>query len=196
MSDTYLTRQTLLKKLKLNFNEDSWEEFVHFYGRFIGSVIKTMGVSDSDIDDVQQQVLLRIWKSIERFDLSREKGSFRSWIYKITQNTTLNFICKNRKKNTKLDMLKVDYKEQYSNPEIDKIIEDQWNRHISKMAFENISAVVSDKLIDAFVSHVKGEPANITANRLGVEKETVYIYRNRMKEKLRAEIESLKEMLD
>lgn len=196
MSDTYLTRQTLLKKLTLDFNEDSWEEFVHFYGRFIASVIKTMGVSDSDIDDVQQQVLVRIWKSIERFDLNRERGSFRSWVYKIAQNTTLNFISKNKNKNAKLDMLKVDYEDQYSNPEINEIIEDQWNRHISKMAFENISAVVSDKLIDAFVSHVKGESADITAERLGIEKETVYIYRNRMKEKLRAEITNLKDLLE
>jgi len=196
MPETYLTRQTLLKKLKLNFNDDSWDEFVRFYGRFIGSIINAMGITDADLDDLKQQVLLKVWKSIERFDLNREKGSFRNWIYKITKNTVLNFISKAKNKKSQLELLKIDYENRCSSPEIDKIVEDRWNRHISRMAFENISAVVSEKLIDTFVSHVKGEEAEVTAQRLGIEKETVYIYRNRIKEKLRAEINSLKEMLE
>jgi RNA polymerase sigma-70 factor (ECF subfamily) len=144
----------------------------------------------------QQQVLLKVWKTIERFDINLEKGSFRNWIYKITKNTVLNFISKAKNKKSQLELLKIDYENRCSSPEIDKIVEDRWNRHISRMAFENISAVVSEKLIDTFVSHVKGEEAEVTAQRLGIEKETVYIYRNRIKEKLRAEINSLKEMLE
>jgi RNA polymerase sigma factor (sigma-70 family) len=196
MSDTYLTRQTLLKKLQLNLSEESWEEFIYFYKNFIYSIIKTMGINETDADDIYQQVLVRIWKSIKNFNAKQKKGSFRSWIYKITQNTTLTFIAKSSTKKSKMAEIQLDVEDKVHSPEIDQIIDEQWNRHISKMAFKNIAERISEKALEAFTSQFNGETPEDTARRLGLEKRTIYIYRARIKQKLMAEISNLKEMLE
>lgn len=196
MTDTYLTRETLVRKLKLNLSEESWEEFIHFYKNFIYSIITTMNVDEPDADDIYQQALIRIWKGIKNFDSKQRKGSFRSWIYKITQNTTLTFITKCKSKKSKMEEIKLEAEEKFHSPEIEQIIDEQWNRHISKLAFENISERLSEKALDAFTSQFSGEAPEVTAERLGLEKRTVYIYRARIKQKLMAEISNLKEMLE
>lgn len=196
MSDTYLTRNSLIRKLKLNHSEDAWKEFLFFYKSFICSIIRAMGINEADIDDICQQVLLRVWKAIDKFDINQKKGRFRSWIYKITKNTTLTYMSKLKTKSSKLEILKGDLENKFENPEIDEIVQEEWNKHISKLAFENISAATSKKVVDAFVSYIKGEQAELTAERLGVSKDTLYIYRNRVKQKLTDEIANLKEMLE
>ena len=50
--------------------------------------------------------------------------------------------------------------------------------------------------MDAFISGFKKEPVEVTAERLGLNEKTVYIYRHRIKNKLIAEIKNLKDLLE
>lgn len=196
MTDTYLTRQTLLKKLKLRLDESSWDEFNTYYGKFIYSVINTLGVNHTDADDISQQVMLKIWNSIDKFNIAQKSGGFRNWIYTITKNTTLNYIAGNKSKSSRDELLTQDLENKYSTPEVDELIDEEWNKHISTLAFEKISKKASKKAMDVFIAQFNGESAEQTAERLGIEVTTVYIYRGRIKEKLVAEIKNLREMLE
>lgn len=196
MSDTYLTRKTLLRRLKSESDEKSWEEFAFYYENFIRSIINKMGISPSDFDDLSQQVMLKIWNSISKFDHTKKKGGFRNWIYTITRNTVLTFIEKNKRNISKTEDMFLDQTTQFVSPEVDAKVEDEWNKHLSVLAFEAISKKVSKTAMESFIAGVNKEPVEKTAERLGINVKTVYIYRHRIKTKLIDEISNLRDMLE
>lgn len=196
MVDTYLTRQTLLSRLKTKSDEQSWEDFVFYYGNFIHSIIGKMGVNSSESDDLSQQIILKIWNSIDKFDYTQKKGGFRNWIYTITKNTVLTQISHDKNCAKKTEAIIEDSFGIFSMPEIDGVISEEWNKHISTLAFENISKKVSVQAMEAFISGFRKEAVGVTATRLGLNEKTIYIYRHRIKNKLKAEISNLKEMLE
>ncbi len=196
MNDTYLTRDTLINRLKSKEDDQSWEEFIANYGKFIYSIISTLGITEQHIDDLYQQISVKIWNSIDNFDRKQKKGSFRNWIYTLSKHTVLNFIKREQSAQNKYSNLQQSHPDQFQSPEIEEIIDEEWNKHISELAFENISKKVSERAMQAFVSQFEGEAAEETAKRLGYDIKTIYIYRARIKSKLMAEIQNLKELLE
>lgn len=79
------TRLTLLGALGQGLR---WEEFLALYGRLILHWARRFGLQESDALDVRQQVLIRVWKSIHRYDPVR--GRFRGWLYACTRNVVLS----------------------------------------------------------------------------------------------------------
>ncbi len=195
MGDTYMTRHTLLRRLKSRCDEDAWEEFVANYRPFIYSIINKMEINPSDVDDLSQSILLKIWKSLDRFDINKKKGHFRNWIYTITRNTVLTYIADSNYIERSKEEAE-SRNQTLETPNIDDMIQKEWERFIFEKAFSNIRAKMSEKLLDAFQSGLRGEPETETAERLGLEPKTVNKYKNRVKYKLIAEIENLRELLE
>jgi RNA polymerase sigma-70 factor, ECF subfamily len=86
IADTPLTRLTLIGALRQGLR---WEEFVALYGRLIllwGR--RDFGLQAADAENVCQEVLLRVWKSIAHYDAGR--GRFRNWLYVCTRNAVLD----------------------------------------------------------------------------------------------------------
>ena len=46
-----------------------------------------------DAEDVTQEVFVKVWKHLERFDQSK---SFKTWIFSIAKNTAIDFLKKSR----------------------------------------------------------------------------------------------------
>ena len=66
---------------------DALRELIEAHqGRVIGTVAKMMG-TDSDAEDIAQQVFIRVWKSATRYTPS---AKFTTWLFKITRNLVFN----------------------------------------------------------------------------------------------------------
>jgi RNA polymerase sigma factor (sigma-70 family) len=79
---TPLTRLTLISALREGLR---WEEFLALYGRLIlfwGR--RDFGLQESDAENLRQEVLIRVWKSIRGYDPAR--GRFHNWLYVCTRN--------------------------------------------------------------------------------------------------------------
>lgn len=196
MGETYLTRETLLRRLRSADDDQAWEEFVFFYRKFIFSVIVKMGVREADCDDLSQKVLLKLWESLPNFNYNEKRGFFRNWLYTITRNTVVTYINRVKMISNKKSQIQNDMIEQFESPEIDKMVKEEWEKHIAALAFTNIKKKVSEQALDAFQSSLRKEPVAETAQRLGLEENTVYIYKNRVKKKFIEEIKNLREMLE
>lgn len=196
MSDTYLTRKTLLKRLKTSNDDMAWEEFVRFYKGFIYSIIMKMRVNHADQDDLSQKVMVKIWKSLDQFDHNQQKGHFRSWLSSITKNTVLSFIRDSNRANNKNESFKQEVVKDFDEPEIDNMIEEEWEKHISDLAFDTIKNKVSPQAMEAFLAGLRGEAGSETAAKLNSTEDMVYTYRSRVKLKLIAEIKNLRELLE
>lgn len=55
-------------------------------------VYKNVG-SESDAEDISQEVFVKVWKNIKKFD---QQKSFKPWIYQIARNTSIDFLRKKK----------------------------------------------------------------------------------------------------
>ena len=98
MSDEWITRATLLQRAKDPDNQAAWEELVTYYKGFILIVVRHMNISENDCDDLVQEVLIKIWRNLSKFEIDSDRAKFRTWLSTIIRNTVLNYIDKNDKR--------------------------------------------------------------------------------------------------
>ena len=55
MSDTYLTRESLIWRVKDKGDQEAWEEFIALYKPFVQILIYKLSVSKSNVDDIEQE---------------------------------------------------------------------------------------------------------------------------------------------
>ena len=200
MSKTFQTRQTLLLKLKNQRDDKAWNDFYETYYRYIRAILWNMNMKEYDANDILQSVMLKIWNKLPEFDYESSKGRFRNWISIVTANTAKNYMrsenrlynCLNGDKSAWLD----DYKSTTLPPEIEEISSREWEKFVSKLAWENVSAGLSEKVKGAFELLLKGESTKTIAQKLEINENTVIVYKNRVKNKMYLEIVRLQNELN
>ena len=103
VNDKYITRQTLLVRARDPENGDAWEEFIKFYKPFICQILHKMNININDFDDLVQEVLLKLWKGLGKYD--NDKAKFRTWLSYVTRNTVISFF---RSKQCRPDLVKME----------------------------------------------------------------------------------------
>ena len=88
------TRQSLLENLKSPQADESWIEFAAIYRPLIFRVAVAKGLQHADADDLTQEVMATVEKSLDSYEPSR--GSFRSWLYQVTRNLVVNHLTRRR----------------------------------------------------------------------------------------------------
>ena len=94
MTEHFHTRMTLIAKLRNQHDEKSWEEFIHFYQKYIQVLIVKDGVPSKDVDDLTQKVLLKLWKNLPEFNYQPHKCKFRSWMRVVVGNMVTSYFRK------------------------------------------------------------------------------------------------------
>ncbi len=75
-----MTSASLLLRIRDPKDRDAWREFEAVYAPFLRAWCRRKGVGTADSDDVVQEVLAVVARTINRFDYQREKGGFRAWL--------------------------------------------------------------------------------------------------------------------
>tara|TARA_Y100001949_G_C15915492_1_gene298824 strand:+ start:463 stop:969 length:507 start_codon:yes stop_codon:yes gene_type:complete len=72
----------------LTVNRDQFNHVVQEHGPKIYRLCKAYFGADEELDDVYQETLINIWKSMSSF---RGDSKLSTWIYRITVNTAITF---------------------------------------------------------------------------------------------------------
>ncbi|MDD7984003.1 sigma-70 family RNA polymerase sigma factor [Lentisphaera marina] len=194
MSQEYHTRQTLLYKLIDSNDEKSWDDFVKYYEGYIYVVIRSLGVKQDVAEDLLQDVLVKVWKSLPNYEYREGVCTFRTWLCLVIKSTVYNFF---RKKSTRNDNKNVDYDatlhslDNITEPEINKIAELEWKSYISNMAWENVKDEFSEQSRKIFEASVHEESNQALADKFDVSTGAVRVYKSRVKKVLLREISRL-----
>ena len=197
--DQYQTRATLIQRVQNQQDEQSWDEFVTVYRRYIYAIIRSMNISEHDTEDILQQVLINLWNSLPKMDYEKI-NRFRSWLSTVTKNCVTDFIRKRTREANRLEKAGKDdtltYLKAIRLPEIDDIAEREWEIHLTNLALENIEPLFSGKAVDAFRLTLQGKSVEEIAAELDLKDNSVYRLKNRVKERLILEIRHLRDELE
>ena len=195
MKETYSTSYTLLNRACQEGDSMAWEELIGFYRQYIYVIIRSLNISPSDAEDVQQQVLVQLWKYLPTFDKNRKGTKFRFWLSRVTRNQAIDFIRKKNAENRKIDKVIEDNFNSFD-PEIEELTRKEWEIFITNRAMDNIRPHFSEKALEAFSLSRKGMTVLQISDQIGVSQDSVYKYISRIKLKLIEEIKHLKRELD
>lgn len=200
MASTYVTRHTLLDRIRDPQDSEAWKDFIEFYKNYIYFIIRSMGIKPQDADDILQQVSLKLWKNLPNHLHDPQKGKFRSWVSTISKNTVLSYVKKQATQAEKLDQAKqkeeLSYLDAIKLPEIDKIAQQEWEVFITNTALENLEERFTPQAIQAFKMHINGSSPEHSASKLDVSRDSVYKYISRVKVRFIEEIGYLREQMD
>ena len=188
MSKPLNTRQTLLLKIRDQYDDSAWEEFVKFYRPYIYRVIQNLQVNTSDREDVIQEVMLIAWKKLPEFEYDNSKGRFRSWLCTVARRTFIAMEDKKRKGELFEDSLINEQLTQGIDSEIEDLSRKEWQRHVAEMAWQNVSQKFDPQVTEAFKRLASGEKGEEVALSLGLSQNSVYVYKKRVQAALQKEI--------
>ena len=192
---SYQTRLTLMERLKNSGDEKSWDEFNFVYRGFIYSIVKSMYVEETQIDDLIQEVLLSVWKALPGFKYDSSKGRFSSWLATITANTVKSAKLKSSRQAAR-DHKAYEQKESLEGSDFESLIEREWITFLTKTAWNNVSANLSDVMKLSFEKVMDGMKIKDIAADMDIPENTVSVYKKRISTVMKREIHRLREELD
>lgn len=189
MSSKWQTRITLLRQLSQQYDNHAWQDFVGYYESYIRMVLRRLGVTDGELDDLSQDVLVRTWKALPSYE-KREDVKFRSWLGLIVRNCAFGWHNKSRRLQTvSIDAGELD--EPIAESDLDLIIESEWKNYIATLAWNNIESEFSTVVLKVFEKAVKGCSNIAIGDELGLKANTVAVYKKRVRQALYREIARL-----
>ena len=194
MNQDWKTRQTLIMRAKNPDDEAAWEDFVRYYKDFLSIVIYKICRKNSHSEDLLQAVLLEIWRSLPTFHVDPDRAKFRTWMSRLVRNTVLNQLRKERKQRKIVEESPL---EKGSNqPEVETLIQKEWETHIARLALNNISQRFTGKAMQVFEMSLAGKSIDDICSDLDITTDSAYTLKNRVKKFLILEIKNLREELE
>lgn len=181
------TTETLLKGLAAG-NETRWARFYHDYAPFLEDFIsRKFPLAHEDAEEIVSDTLIDIAKVMPTYKYDRaRKGAFHSLLLKIAQNKAIDRLRKLKRTAEELERFAA---------EPITLSDEDWRRETFNAALRRVMADTSiqDSTKIAFRRHVQlGESADKVAAELNLETNALYQIKNRMKERIAAEVEKLK----
>src|SRR5215831_7036007 len=152
------TRQSLLGRLKDWQDDESWKLFFDTYWKWIYHRAIRAGLTDAEAQDVVQETLLSVSKSMKRFDYREVNGSFKSWLLQLT---TWRIADQMKKRPKDIEPQRPDPGEgprtepieQVPMPQTDDADED-WERNLLESALRRVKRKVDPACFQAYELHV------------------------------------------
>ena len=172
------THITLLRALHGDQRDAAWEAFVDRYGELIRTMARRQGLHDQDAEDVLQDVLLTLSRTLPGFEYDPAQGRFRSFLKTIVVRTVFARFRQKRRASTQeaLETLMPG-----SVPGFDEQWEDEWRQYHLRRAMQRATAESNESDVAAFRAYaVEQRSANEVSEALGISIDRVYQAKSRV----------------
>lgn len=189
------TRSSLIARLKVTINGESWEEFFNTYWELIYHVARRAGLSEADAQDIVQETIIKVHKSMDRFHYNRRQGTFKGWLRAVTRSRLAEHFKKLQRR--PVLHLPLDDAENSINeipdpegPALERIWDEEWRRHLIHTALSSLKRQVSPKQFQIFKCHCIDEwTVKEVGRALNVNAAQIYMAKQRVGKMFREELE-------
>lgn len=186
------TQSLLLANIQSLENREAWSAFVQIYRPVIYRMARRRGMQDADAQDLSQEVLVRISKSIDRWE-PQSGIRFRHWLRKVASNAIVTAVTKSKTVGI-VDGSAADYI-LADTPEVSAVqseLDDECFRQRYLRAAAIVKVDVSPVTWAAFEQTVvQGRTCEEAAESLGKSLGTIYAARSRILKRLQVEVQRL-----
>lgn len=180
----YTTHTTLLARLSEGVDPAAWREFHDRYGELIQGFAQRYGLQPADCDDVAQEVLLALSKSMNSFTYDPGKGKFRSYLKTLTLRTIFR-ILRQKRRHMALEHIDTAEKNASADPEVEQLWDKEWRQYHVRQAMGRLESEFNERDRLAFSLYVvKNRPASETADELNMSVDQVYQAKSRILKRL------------
>ena len=187
----------MLQRVQGDPGSSDWDVFLRYYEPFVRRTLIGMGTKHEDVDDVCQLVLSRLWQELTKYKRDETRARFRTWLTRLIINVAINEYWK-RKRAQAVGNYRSETLEELASKssDLEKMIEEEWQRHVARLALERVKNMFSGNAIDVFLRSSQGESSEAISDSLGISLQSVYVLKNRVKTRLVHEVKRLQEQLE
>ena len=192
MSDT---RISLIMRLPRTADGVAWREFVELYEPLVLRFARGRGLKEHDAHELVQRVLVAVAGSVHRWQPDPDRGSFRSWLFRIARNQLIKQVtslARERSVGGTSNFVKLHHDLAESQDLQSEHIEREYRQAIFEQAAAQVRQAVLPQTWQAFVmSTIEDIAFQEVADRLNMTVGAVYIARSRVIARLRQAVQLL-----
>jgi RNA polymerase sigma-70 factor (ECF subfamily) len=195
--DSIPTRQSLLIRLKVIENQESWHEFFETYWSLIYNTATRAGLNDAEAQDVVQETVICVVKSMPKFEYDPRIGSFKAWLRKLTRWRTADHIRRRKAAPIPMANFDVDLTDIMEIPDesdatFDANWDEEWRKAVVDAAVAKTKTRVDEKQFQIFdLCALQGWPIEKVASTLRISRARVYVSKHRVGKVFEQELRSI-----
>jgi RNA polymerase sigma factor (sigma-70 family) len=199
IEDLLPTRRTLLSRLRDWEDGESWNAFFETYWKLIYNAAMRSGLSDAEAQDVVQETVISVSKSMPNFRYDPKVGSFKSWLLQLTRWRILDQLRKRHPENNKFQSMdesaRTDMIERIADPatsHLDDMWDDEWEKNLMSAAIDRVKKKADPKHYQIFDLYVMKEwPVTKITSHLKINAGLVYLAKHRVSALIKKELKYL-----
>lgn len=186
------TRPSLLIRVRDQEDRDAWDEFSEIYRPVIVRMARFKGMQPADCEDLAQQVLLSISKTIHNWQPDPGRAKFSTWVKRIAHNAILNAITRTAPDqatgNGDFDAL---CEENQIHSDADsELLRTEYRRSVFQWASNQIrNEFTQETWMSFWRTAVEGMDVDRAAKELGRTRGSVYASRSRVMRRLKQKVD-------
>ncbi len=195
------TRASLLSRLKDWQDETSWKVFFDTYWKLIYNAAIKAGLSDAEAQDVVQETVISVFKSMPDFEYRATGGSFKSWLLRLTawrigdqfRNRQPHFHPPGGNVDTTARTATINGVADPVGSGLEAIWDEEWEQNLIDAATDRVKRSVDPKQYQIFDLYVlKNWPARKVASTRKFNLGRVYLAKHRIGTMIKKEIKGLR----
>ncbi|HWG47504.1 MAG TPA: sigma-70 family RNA polymerase sigma factor [Gemmataceae bacterium] len=192
MPDTPIS---LLERLRLRPDDAAWRRLVELYTPLICAWLRRYGITDSDSDDLTQEVMQVLVRELPNFQHDLRPGAFRRWLRNVTVNRLRVFWRGRHARPVATgDSDFAHVLDQLEDPKssLSRLWDEEHDRHVARRLLELIEPEFEPTTWRAFRGLVlEGKRTAEIAAALGITANAVRIAKSRVLSRFRQEINGI-----
>ncbi len=182
------TRASLILRLQNADDVAAWDEFSAIYAPVVYRVAIARGLQAADAENLVQEVMLSVARSVDQWLERTNRGSFRAWLLSISRNEAVDILTRRA---TRVMARGGDSAGQLlaELPAADNVSQEldlEYDRAVFQWAAIQVRDVVADSTWDAFrLTSIDGVCVTDAAEQLQMRPGNVYLARSRVMTRIR-----------
>ena len=182
------TRASLILRLQNADDVAAWDEFSAIYAPVVYRVAIARGLQAADAENLVQEVMLSVARSVDQWLERTNRGSFRAWLLRISRNAAVDILTRRATRvmargGDSADQLLAEL------PAADNVSHEldlECDRAVFQWAAIQVRDVVADSTWDAFrLTSIDGVCVTDAAEQLQMRPGNVYLARSRVMTRIR-----------